>query len=241
MDQSLLLIAVDLVAIAVLVFGLYFPRHRRRDLVVAYLTVNVGVLAVALVLGQTAVGAGLGLGLFGVLSIIRLRSREIEQHEVAYYFAALALGLIGGLVGTASWLGIGLMALVLVVLAIGDHPALFRRSRQQSVVLDQAIADEHELTARLEQVLGGRVLRVRVEQLDLVDDTTKVDVRFEAPRAGAARPGATRSGATRLGATRPGATRPATAGSDAATPVEARPAATAERPAAETVSLEVAR
>ncbi|WP_246149999.1 DUF4956 domain-containing protein [Agromyces intestinalis] len=200
MDQSLLLIAVDLVAIAILVFGLYFPRHRRRDLVVAYLTVNVGVLAVALVLGQTAVGAGLGLGLFGVLSIIRLRSREIEQHEVAYYFAALALGLIGGLVGTATWLAIGLMTLVLAVLAIGDHPALFRRSRQQTVVLDQAIADERELTARLEQVLGGRVLRVRIEQLDLVDDTTTVDVRYEAPRPGTKRSDAAASITSQLGA-----------------------------------------
>ena len=41
------LFAIDLAAIAVMTFGLYFPRHRRRDLVVAYLVVNLGVLAVA--------------------------------------------------------------------------------------------------------------------------------------------------------------------------------------------------
>jgi hypothetical protein len=29
--------AIDLVAVALLVFGPYFPRHRRRDLVAAYL------------------------------------------------------------------------------------------------------------------------------------------------------------------------------------------------------------
>ena len=50
---------------------------------VAFLGVNVGVLAVCLVLGSATVGAGLGLGLFGVLSIIRLRSDEIAQHEIA--------------------------------------------------------------------------------------------------------------------------------------------------------------
>jgi hypothetical protein len=43
----LVMLAIDLLAVSVLVFGLYFPRHRRRDLVVAYLGVNVGVLAVA--------------------------------------------------------------------------------------------------------------------------------------------------------------------------------------------------
>ena len=90
-------VAADLIAIVVLSFGVYFPRHHRRDLVVAYLGLNVGVLAVSTVLGSLSVGAGLGLGLFGVLSIIRLRSDEIAQHEVAYYFAALTLGLLAGL------------------------------------------------------------------------------------------------------------------------------------------------
>jgi len=78
-----LLYAANVIAITVLTLGLYFPRHRRRDLVVAYLGVNLGIMAVSTVLLNTAVGAGLGLGLFGVLSIIRLRSDELAQHVVA--------------------------------------------------------------------------------------------------------------------------------------------------------------
>ncbi|GAA1058437.1 hypothetical protein GCM10017608_26480 [Agromyces luteolus] len=182
MDQTLLIVA-DLVAVALLTFALYFPRHRRRDLVVAYLTVNVGVLAVSLVLGSSTIGAGLGLGLFGVLSIIRLRSSEIEQHEVAYYFAALAIGLLGGLGASFGWLTIGLMVLVLAVLAVGDHPALFRRSRQQVLVLDRAFSDERELHDHLGTLLGARIRSARVDELDLVDDTTTVTVRFDAPRS----------------------------------------------------------
>ena len=81
------MIAIDLVAIAVLTFGLYFPRHRRKDLVIAFLAVNVGVLGVSIVLASATVGIGVGLGLFGVLAIIRLRSTPIKQHEIAYYFA----------------------------------------------------------------------------------------------------------------------------------------------------------
>ncbi|MWB99686.1 DUF4956 domain-containing protein [Agromyces seonyuensis] len=175
----LLFVAIDLVAIAVLVFAVYFPRHRRRDLVVSYLTVNVGVLAVSIVLSDAALGAGLGLGLFGVLSIIRLRSREIEQHEVGYYFAALALGLLGGLGSTLGWTTIALMALVVGVLAVADHPRLFRRTRQQLVQLDRAIADEAALEAHLAELLGARIHETRVERLDLVDDTTLVEVRYE--------------------------------------------------------------
>jgi hypothetical protein len=178
------LFAADLVAIAVLTFALYFPRHRRRDLVVAFLGVNVGVLAVAGALSTSTVGAGLGLGLFGVLSIIRLRSSEIDQREVAYYFAALALGLIGGLGSSLGALALVLMAMVLAALYVGDHPRLLRGYRQQVVVVDRAFGDHAALVAHLEQLLGARVHGATVQRLDLVDDTTVVDVRYAAPPAG---------------------------------------------------------
>lgn len=173
------LLALDLVAISVLAFGVYFPRHRRRDLAVAYLGVNVGVLAVSAALSQSAVGAGLGLGLFGVLSIIRLRSTELTQHEVAYYFSALALGLLGGLAVTPSALNAALMVLVVAVMAVVDHPRVLRQYRQQTMILDSAITDETALVAHLERLLGATVHAAIVQRVDLVNDTTAVDVRYE--------------------------------------------------------------
>ena len=176
---SAVMIAIDLLAISIMTFGMYFPRHRRRDLVVAFLGVNVGVLAVATVLGSAEVGVGLGLGLFGVLSIIRLRSSEISQTEVAYYFASLALGLLSGLSTTINPLVISLMALIVVVLFVGDNPRLFKRYRQQTVQLDTAYADETKLRLELERMLGAIVHKVTVQHLDLVNDTTLVDVRYQ--------------------------------------------------------------
>lgn len=176
--SAYLLIAIDLAAAAVLAFGLFYRRHRRRDLVVAFLGVNVGVLAVASVLGTAEVALGLGLGLFGVLSIIRLRSSEISQREVAYYFASLAIGLIAGLPQSQPLPAIGLIALIVTVMWAADHPALMSRSRHQIVRLDRAVADETELRAELEDRLGATVTAFAVQQLDLVNDTTLVDVRY---------------------------------------------------------------
>lgn len=176
------LFALDIAAILLLVFGLYFPRHRRRDMVVAYLGINIGVLAVTQALSSTAVSAGLGLGLFGVLSIIRLRSSEMDQHEVAYFFAALALGLLGGFPVSPDWLTPALMAALLGAILVGDHPALFGSYRQQVVMLDRAYPDETELRDRLEQLLGAKVHGVHVRKLDLVEDTTSVDVRYQLRR-----------------------------------------------------------
>jgi hypothetical protein len=188
------LFAVDLVAVTILVFGLYFPRHRRRDLVVAYLVVNVGVLAVAGSLSSSTVSAGLGLGLFGVLSIIRLRSTELDQHEVAYYFSALALGILGPLSDGSFWLGTALMGLILAVIYIGDHPRLLSTYRRQVLVLDSAITDQVALVAQLERILGARVHSAATERVDLVNETTVVEVRYSHSR--------TRDAVVRAGAPR---------------------------------------
>ena len=186
---TLAYIGADLVALAFLVGALYIPRHGRRDLVAAYIGVNVGVLAVTLLLSTSDnVGAGLGLGLFGVLSIIRLRSSSLAQGEVAYFFAALALGLLGGIKSHLIIVAI-LMALILASLWVGDHPALMRRNRNQVVTLDRAISDENELITELEDLLGAHVRSVDLKSLDLVNDTTIVEVHYRLrPRSRAARP-----------------------------------------------------
>lgn len=177
--QTLAMIAADIVAILVLTLGIYFARHRRRDLIVAFVGVNIGVLAVSVVLADSAVGLGIGLGLFGVLSIIRLRSSEISQREVAYYFASLALGLIAGLSSTISVVSLGLMALIVAAMYAADHPRLLSRSRHLALTLDRAIPDEDELRRHVESLLGGTIKQVSVQQLDLVNDTTLVDVRYQ--------------------------------------------------------------
>ena len=81
----------------------------------------------------------------------------------------------------------------------GDHPKLLSGYRRQVVVLDFAVEDETELVTTLEQRLGVRVHGVTVQRLDLVNDTTCVEVRYRVPAgvpagpagAGAAQPART--------------------------------------------------
>ena len=179
--MSPLLLAADVVALVALIFGLFVPRHHRRDLVVAFAVVNVAVLAVMATLSATAVGLGVGLGLFGVLSIIRLRSEELRQHEVAYYFAAMTLGLLAGSTGIDIWLVVGLMAMVLATLFLGDHPRISRASSRQQIVLDRAHSDDDLLRAHVSSIVGEGIQSLTVLRTDLVNDTTTVDVRSGRP------------------------------------------------------------
>ena len=109
-------LGIDLVAIFLLAYALYFRRHRRADLLLAYVALNIGIFVAMSLLSKVRVDVALGFGLFAILSIIRLRSTSVTQQEVAYYFVALVMGLVNGM---------GLDDRVLVVMVnvvlIADH------------------------------------------------------------------------------------------------------------------------
>lgn len=174
----LVAVSADLIAISLLVFGVYYRRHFRRDLVLAYMALNVGVMAVTALLLDSGAGLGLGMGLFGILSIIRLRSDAITQEEVAYYFVALAMGLVNGLHPGPIWLTPAISLGLVVVMFAADHPRFAPRTRRQTVTLDRAYAHEPAMKAALQGLLGADILHVVVMELDTVRDVTVVDVRF---------------------------------------------------------------
>lgn len=173
--------AMDLAAIITLAYGLYYRRHHRRDLLFAYLALNAGIFAVVSLLLVQRVDLAVGFGLFGVLAIIRLRSDEITQQEIAYYFVAIALGLVNAIAAAWPLTALFLDVVLLAVMYAADHPRLLGRTHHQVVTLDVVHADQALLRADLESRLGGRVLQCSVTQADYVRDISVVDVRFELP------------------------------------------------------------
>jgi uncharacterized protein DUF4956 len=181
--RLLLALGIDLTVTAILAYGIYFRRYGRSDLLLAYVALNVGVFAItALLTSLPGASLGLGLGLFGILSIIRLRSDAITQEEVAYYFISLAMGLVNGLHPGPLWLAPALSALLVALMYLVDHPGLTARSRRQTVTLDTAYANPNDVQPALERLLQADVRHVVVLELDLVRDITVVDVRYRLRR-----------------------------------------------------------
>ncbi|WBL19520.1 DUF4956 domain-containing protein [Citricoccus sp. NR2] len=179
-------IATDLIAITILAYVLYFRRHRRKDLLLSYVALNIGVLAVTVALGSVEVGIGLGMGLFGILSIIRLRSDQITQQEIAYYFTSLALGLLAGLHPEPMWITPVLSALVLTAMAVLDSPLVAPTTHRLTLTVDRAIIDHDELVSYLKDLFHAQHVRTEVLDIDQVRDTMLVDVRYKVkPGAGA--------------------------------------------------------
>ena len=180
-------LAIDLVAVAALVYGLFHPRHRRMDLVVVYAMFNVGVFLALSVIVAGEVSMGVGLGLFAVLSIVRLRSEPFSNRELAYFFVALVIALVCALdIGHPAYAGLLAGIALLAAWAI-DHPRLSRPTRRLEVTLERVFSDDAELREHLRERLRAPVLAVTVREVDYVRETMRLDVRVgeEEPPDGA--------------------------------------------------------
>src|SRR6185312_5302454 len=158
-------LGVDLLAIFLLAFVLYFRRHRRADLLLAYVALNIGIFVAMSLLGRVRVDIALGFGLFAILSIIRLRSSAVTQQEVAYYFVALVLGLVNGLDIPDRRFVVLINVLLLATMLVVDCRPLRDRARRLDVTLDAVHDDDAALVADLERRLGGRVLHHVVNEV----------------------------------------------------------------------------
>jgi uncharacterized membrane protein YhiD involved in acid resistance len=177
-------LGIDLVAVVVLAYFVYFRRHRRRDLLMAYVCFNVALFAVVTALtslpasGNTSAGLALGLGLLGALSIIRLRSEELSFAEVAYFFASLALAIANGVgLGKPAHCAV-LSAVVVVVMYAMDHLEPHKKMERMMVELDEVYSDAVSLRAELERRLGTEVVAVSIKRIDYVRETMVLGVDY---------------------------------------------------------------
>ncbi|NLU76315.1 DUF4956 domain-containing protein [Streptomyces sp. HNM0575] len=178
---------LDFAAVCVLTFAVYYPRHRRRDLIPGYLAMNVSLFALAAALGRSGDkgGIALGFGLIGVLSIVGLRSESMQSEEVAYYFTTLVLGLISGLPNVSLPLAGLLCALPLAVVYVAGHPRLFARTQRALVTIDAAVTEPDAIEAFVRDRLG-EPLSWKIQEVDYGRNLTVVDVRYRGSRGGGA-------------------------------------------------------
>ena len=114
---------------------------------ISYAVINAGIFTVSVALVSAGSNASaMGMGLFGVLSIIRLRSTALSQREVGYYFVALSVGMIAGVNISPAYIAFGLMATLVALIAILDSRSTpVSTEKTQDVTADCAMSDEEEL------------------------------------------------------------------------------------------------
>lgn len=179
-SSFLLRLGADTLCALLLGYALYFRRYRRHDLAFVYVAFNLGVYAALSVIKGGGISLAVGFGLFGILSIIRLRSETFDNVEIGYFFVSLVLALVNGL-GEEPWAAATLDVLLLGWMLVGSLTTQRTNLQSQTVTLDRVFGDDAALRHHLEELLGAEILAATILEADYVRDTTKVFVRYRRP------------------------------------------------------------
>jgi hypothetical protein len=170
-------LGLDVGAMLVLVGVLYRRRAAAPEMTLVFTALNIGLFAAVSSIGSGNFPTGIGFGLFGLLSLVRLRSAAFTLKDVAYTFVALVLALVNGLPERNLLLVLALDGLLLAAIWVTDESRSVAPTRVMRLTLDRVLTDPEALDAELRDRLGLDPLSIAVEDVDLVRETTRVSVR----------------------------------------------------------------
>jgi hypothetical protein len=153
-----------------------------------FTALNVGLFAAVTTIGSGHFPTGIGFGLFGLLSLVRLRSAAFTLKDVAYTFVALVLALVNGLPERDLALALCLDVLLLAAVWLVDESRTTTPTQIMRMTLDHAMINPAQVSAEVALRLGTEPVSVAVEDVDYVRDTTRVLVRYPVADADAAPP-----------------------------------------------------
>ena len=176
-------LGVDLLATAVLILGVYYPRHRRPDHVFSCMVINLVTFMLCYLTQRTSIQLGFALGLFAVFGILRYRTESLAIRDLTYLFAGIGLAIFNGM--PAATQGAGELLFVNVVLVgfvalleltgwagRGQHPVLYDNL---PLLAPQRRA---ELLADLARRTGLAVVDVRIDRLDLLRESAELTIYY---------------------------------------------------------------
>ena len=181
------------ISIFLLIDKLYYPKSKRRDFYFTFMLISVAIFfLVYFMMGMDRGKAtmGVGLGLFGIFSIMRYRTDTMPVREMTYLFIIVCLSVVHAMAdetGRSTSLVLQDMGKLLCVdvITLGFTTLCENRLKMQSTKLVQYDRIElikpekyEELKADLEQRLGIKVLKVDVGGVDFLKDTAVLRVTY---------------------------------------------------------------
>jgi Domain of unknown function (DUF4956) len=175
-------LAIDLAAMLLLVFGLYYRRYRDKELVTAAALFNVFIFAVLTVLSKVDFGIAAGFGLFAILAMFTLRSEPIGKTEITYFFGSVGIAVICAVQGTTLPFVAAMAALVVLGAWIIDHPRVLQSVDGIRITLDKidqhALSDPAVMRVELSRRLGVDVMSYQITALDYINDMARLHVFY---------------------------------------------------------------
>lgn len=167
---------------------LYYKKSKRRDFYFTFLLTSIAIffLVFFMIFGLDKLGGktsmGIGIGLFGIFSIMRYRTDAMPVREMTYLFVIISLSVVNAIASSATYAEI-IVTDIIVTIAIWVCEKRLRIQFSKLVQYDriELIKPERydELKADVEQRLGLDVIKIEVGSIDLLRDMAILRVYYK--------------------------------------------------------------
>ena len=167
---------------------LYYRKSRRRDFYFTFMLISVAIFFIVFFMifvledmkGKTSMGVGIGL--FGIFSIMRYRTDAMPVREMTYLFVIIALSLVNAVSVNVPLFEV-LLTNVIMVIAVWLCEMHLKSRPSKLIQYDriELITPERrpELIADLEKRLGVKVKSVEIGSIDFLRDMAMLRVSYE--------------------------------------------------------------
>ena len=184
-----------------IVHFLYFKKSKRRDFYFTFVIISLAIFfLVYLMMGMDRGKAtmGVGLGLFGIFSIMRYRTDSMPVREMTYLFVVVCLAVVHAMsnqigvddndkmVGTPLVELLTIDVITIAVITLFERFLKVEASKLVQYDRIELIKPERreELIADLKERLGLNVIAVRVGAVDFLRDMAVLRVYYEGNDSG---------------------------------------------------------
>ena len=167
---------------------LYYRKSRRRDFYFTFMLISVAIFFIVFFMifvldnmkGKTSMG--IGIGLFGIFSIMRYRTDAMPVREMTYLFVIIALALVNSIADGVSIVELLLTNLIIIVfVAILERNLKLEASKLIQYDRIELITPDRreELKADLEKRLGVKIIKIEVGAVDFIRDMAMVKIIYK--------------------------------------------------------------
>ena len=176
------LLLINLVAVLVLMRGIYYRYSIDRDSLLGLTMFGLGVFLVAHLLHNIEMSMGFAFGLFAVFSMLRYRTESIPIRDMTYLFLVIVIALITAVV-PAEPLEILLIDMLICLLArLAETSLLAPRTYSKRVIyenIENIKPENHQqLIEDLKARTGLDIYRFEIDDIDLLRDIATLRVFY---------------------------------------------------------------
>ncbi len=191
--EMLIRFFISVVVSWIIIDRLYYRKSKRRDFYFTFMLISISIFFLVFFMifvledMKGKAGIGLGIGLFGIFSIMRYRTDTMPVREMTYLFVIIALAVVNALASTMPLVEL-VLTNVIVILAIvicewrlkTESVKLIQYDKIELITPDK----REELIADLVKRTGLDITKVEVGAIDMLRDMTVLRVHYRSTDSG---------------------------------------------------------